>query len=64
MSKRFAVTLLSKAVSTLLVVYAVWEAARNPDSAAAIAAICSSCVTMIIAGSHGYVKRETERPSL
>ena len=63
-SKRLFVSLLSKAVSTCLVVYAIWSASHYPESATQIAAICSSCVTMIVAGAHGYVRGETSRPSV
>ena len=54
MSKRLAVTLLGKAASTALVVYAIWSASHYPESATQIAAICSTCVTVIVAGAHGY----------
>ena len=63
MSKRLAVTLLGKAASTGLVVYAIWSASHYPESAPEIAAICSTCVTIIVAGAHGYTKGETARPS-
>ena len=63
MSKRLAVTLLGKAASTALVVYAVWACCHYPESATQVAAICSTCVTMIVAGAHGYTKGETARPS-
>jgi len=63
MSKRLAVTLLGKAASTGLVVYAIWSASHYPESATQVAAICSTCVTMIVAGSHSYTKGETARPS-
>ena len=63
MSKRLAVTLLAKTASTLLVVYAIWSCCHFPESAPEVAAICSTCVTMIVAGSHSYTKGETARPS-
>jgi hypothetical protein len=62
-SKRLAVTLLTKTASALLVVYGIWAACHFPESSTQVAAICSTCVTMIVAGAHGYTKGETARPS-
>ncbi len=62
-SKRLAVTLLGKAASSALVVYGIWSASHYPESATQIAAICSTCVTMIVAAAHGYNRSETARPS-
>ena len=64
MSKRLFVQLLGKAASSAIVVYALYLTAHHPDSAMYLAAECSTCVALIVAGAHQYQKRETERPSV
>lgn len=63
MSKRLAVSLLSMLATVGLVWFAILKAAEAPDSSTAIAAICGSCVSAMIASSWKYIGAETARPS-
>ena len=63
MSKRLLVTLASKIATIALVWHAIGQAAASPESSAAIAAICSTCVAVMIGGSWAYSACETKRPS-